>query len=39
MKGLGAEVIASSPAEFAEFMDRESAKWGRVVREANIKPE
>jgi tripartite-type tricarboxylate transporter receptor subunit TctC len=39
MKGLGAEVVASSPAEFASFMEKESAKWGRVVREANIKPE
>ena len=39
MKGLGAEVVGNSPAEFAAFMDKESAKWGRVVREANIKPE
>jgi tripartite-type tricarboxylate transporter receptor subunit TctC len=39
MKGLGAEVVANSPAEFASFMEKESAKWGRVVREANIKPE
>ena len=39
MKGLGAEVVGNSPAEFAVFMDKETAKWGRVVREANIKPE
>ena len=39
MKGLGAEIVGSSPAAFATFMERESVKWGRVVREANIKPE
>lgn len=39
MKGLGAEVVANSPAAFTAFMEKESGKWGRVVREANIKPE
>ena len=39
MKGLGAEVVGNSPAAFAAFMEKESVKWERVVREANIKPE
>jgi tripartite-type tricarboxylate transporter receptor subunit TctC len=39
MKALGAEVVGNSPAAFAAFMEKESVKWGRVVREANIKPE
>ena len=39
MNGLGAEIVASSPAAFAAFLDTETQKWGRVVRAANIKPE
>jgi len=39
MAALGAEIVGNSPADFSAFMDKESAKWGRVVREANIKPE
>ncbi len=30
----GAELIASSPAQFAAHIKTESARWGRVVREA-----
>ncbi len=32
----GADGVASSPAQLAAFMVSESAKWGRVVREARI---
>lgn len=39
MNALGAEIVASSPAAFAAFLDQETQKWGRVVRAANIKPE
>ena len=35
----GAEVIASSPDEFAELQKQETVKWARVVREAGIKPD
>jgi tripartite-type tricarboxylate transporter receptor subunit TctC len=35
----GLDPLPSTPEEFASFMQRESAKWGKVVREANIKPE
>jgi tripartite-type tricarboxylate transporter receptor subunit TctC len=35
----GAEPRSMPPAEFAAFITAETAKWGRVVREANIKPE
>jgi tripartite-type tricarboxylate transporter receptor subunit TctC len=31
--------IASSPEEFTARIQRDSAKWGRVIREANIKAE
>jgi tripartite-type tricarboxylate transporter receptor subunit TctC len=36
---LGAEVSGIAPAEFASFMEKETQKWARVVREANIKAE
>jgi len=32
----GAEIVTLSPAEFTRFMESEIAKWGRVVKEANI---
>ena len=36
---FGADTVASTPAEFATFLRAEIAKWGKVVREANIQPE
>jgi tripartite-type tricarboxylate transporter receptor subunit TctC len=36
---MGADVIGSTPAEFAAFMRRETAKWAKVVRDANIRAE
>ncbi len=33
------EPITSSPAEFAKFISAESRKWGKVVRDANVKVE
>ena len=35
----GNEVGGGSPADFAKFVASESAKWTKVVRTANIKPE
>ena len=35
----GAEVVRMSPAEFGKFIESEIEKWGRVVRDAKIKPE
>lgn len=37
--GMGADVVGSTPEQFAAFMKSESAKWGRVIKEANIKAE
>ena len=39
IQAMGADVIGSPPAEFAAFMKRETAKWAKVVREANIRAE
>jgi tripartite-type tricarboxylate transporter receptor subunit TctC len=36
---LGVEPKAMSTAEFGKFIADETAKWAKVVREANIKPE
>jgi tripartite-type tricarboxylate transporter receptor subunit TctC len=35
----GADVVGSSPDEFAAFIRNERAKYGRIVKEANIKLE
>ena len=33
---LGAQPAGSTPEEFARFIDNEIAKWGRVIRSANV---
>jgi tripartite-type tricarboxylate transporter receptor subunit TctC len=37
VENLGAEPVASSPAEFSEFLKSEMVRWGTVVRTAGIK--
>lgn len=39
LAGLGAEPIANSPAEFAAMIKSETAKWSKIVKDANIKAE
>jgi tripartite-type tricarboxylate transporter receptor subunit TctC len=36
---LGFETVGSTPAEFATFIDDESAKYARIIKEAGIKTE
>ena len=36
---MGADVVGSTPDQFGAFMKSESAKWGKVIHEANIKAE
>jgi tripartite-type tricarboxylate transporter receptor subunit TctC len=36
---LGGTPLARSPVEFAKFVADDTAKWARVIRAANIKPE
>jgi tripartite-type tricarboxylate transporter receptor subunit TctC len=36
---LGANVVASSPAELATFLRAEIDKWGKVIRDNNIRAE
>ena len=35
----GGEVVADTPEEFATFVRAEGAKWTKVIRDANIRPE
>jgi tripartite-type tricarboxylate transporter receptor subunit TctC len=36
---LGGTVLPGSPAEFGKHIADETEKWGKVIRDANIKPE
>jgi tripartite-type tricarboxylate transporter receptor subunit TctC len=33
---LGAEIVANSPQQFAAYIKSEVARWGKVIRDANI---
>ncbi len=35
----GTEVVAGKPDEFAAFIRAEIAKWGKIIKEAGIKPQ
>lgn len=35
----GVEPVGSSPREFADFLQRELSKWGKVVRDAGLRAE
>ena len=39
LESVGAIPVANSPAEFADYNRREVAKWGKIIRENNIKPD
>jgi tripartite-type tricarboxylate transporter receptor subunit TctC len=39
LSGMGATAIGNAPAEFGAVMRADSEKWGRLIREANIKAE
>jgi tripartite-type tricarboxylate transporter receptor subunit TctC len=36
---VGSELGGESPQEFAAFIRAEMAKWGRLIKDANIKTE
>jgi tripartite-type tricarboxylate transporter receptor subunit TctC len=37
MTGLGADIVAGSPAEFAAYLQEEIAKWGTVAKQAGVR--
>jgi len=39
MANEGAEIVASTPAQFAAYIKSETEKWGRVIKAAGIKPQ
>jgi tripartite-type tricarboxylate transporter receptor subunit TctC len=39
MASQGAQIVMAPPAEFAEFLKREAAKWAEVARRSGIQPE
>ena len=39
LASLGAEPIGNTPAEFAAMIKLETAKWGKIVKDANIQVE
>ena len=39
MTGLGTEVVANSPEQFAQYLREETAKWSKIVKDAGIKLE
>ena len=36
---LGFEVVADTPEQFAAFLRDENARWGKIVRELNLRVE
>jgi tripartite-type tricarboxylate transporter receptor subunit TctC len=39
LAGLGADPIANTPTDFAAMIRSETAKWGKIVKDANIRVE
>jgi tripartite-type tricarboxylate transporter receptor subunit TctC len=39
VENTGSSIAGDTPEEFAAFVRAESAKWGKVIREAGIKPD
>jgi tripartite-type tricarboxylate transporter receptor subunit TctC len=39
LTGSGMQIQGGTPQEFAKFIDDEIAKWGKIVKEANIQAE
>jgi len=39
LRGMGADVVGDTPEQFGAFMRSESAKWAKLVKEADIRAE
>ena len=37
LQALGADVVGSTPAEFAAYLDAEIARWSKVAKAASVK--
>ncbi len=38
LEGLGLQLVGNTPAEFAEIVKKEMPMWGKVIKDAGIKP-
>jgi len=38
LEGLGLQLVGNTPAEFLEIVKTEAPMWGKVIRDAGIKP-
>ena len=36
LEGMGLEIVASSPSEFSAYIDSESKKWGKLIKDAKV---
>ncbi len=36
LEAMGLEIVASPPAEFAAYIDSESKKWGKLIKDAKV---
>ena len=36
LEGMGLEIVASSPSESAAYIDAESKKWGKLIKDAKV---
>ena len=36
LESMGLELVASSPADFAAYIDSESRKWGKLIKDAKV---
>jgi tripartite-type tricarboxylate transporter receptor subunit TctC len=39
LQALGAEAAPSSPKSFGAFLDRETERWAKLLRDADIRPQ
>jgi tripartite-type tricarboxylate transporter receptor subunit TctC len=39
MTAMGAEAGGDTPQAFSAFVNAESARWGRIIKERGIRPE
>jgi tripartite-type tricarboxylate transporter receptor subunit TctC len=39
LAGLGARVLGGTPGDLADLIGRERQRWGRIIRDADIRPE
>jgi tripartite-type tricarboxylate transporter receptor subunit TctC len=39
MVAMGTDPVGSTPEEFGQYIKSETLKWGRIIREGNIRPD